>query len=123
MKDQPPTLFEPDPDVGRPRPGRFHHDGRDTERAAAESVRETTGKLRRWALDLLRLAGDSGLTDDEGGALMQGDRLKFGRRRNELVEAGLVVDSGRRRSTPGGRSAAVWTATPTPEGTPDEPTA
>lgn len=84
-----------------------HGDGSDTERAAAASVADVTGDLRLRVLGLLRDHPD-GLTDDEGGRLMGADRLRFGRRRHELVERGVVVDSGERRATPGGRSAIVW---------------
>lgn len=94
--------------VYAPAPGRVHRAGPDTEREAAGSVAPVTGALRRRVLDLLTDAGALGLTDDEGGRLLGGDRLTFGRRRNELARVGLVVDSGRRRRNPNGRSAVVW---------------
>lgn len=92
--------------------GRTHSPGHDTERAAAASLR--LNSIRQTVLALLRLAPD-GLTDDEGGALLRvqhprADRLTFGRRRQELFMAGLVRDTGRRRATPAGRWAIVWTA-------------
>lgn len=96
-----------------PRTPPAHSTGPDTERAAAASVEAVTGDLRVEALRLLRAQPD-GLTDDEGGRLMGGDRLRFGRRRNELVAAGLAADSGLRRPTPTGRNAVVWVATPEP---------
>lgn len=97
-----------------PAGGRAHHGGHDTELAAAESVTEITGRLRKQALAILRQAGEHGLTDDEGGAQLGGDRLTFGRRRNELVMAGLVVKTDQRRLTPSGRKAIVWTLAPFP---------
>ena len=90
-------------------PGKAHHDGHDTEHAAADSVAHITGRLRSEVLHLLR-AHPGGLTDDEGGRLLGGDRLRFGRRRNELCDLGLVCDSGCRRLTPQGRKAVVWVA-------------
>lgn len=96
--------------VMRPRLGGYHQNGPDTERLAAESIKERSGRLRQQALALLDQHPD-GLTDDEGGALMGGDRLDFGRRRNELCTAGLVIDSGRRRPSHRGRPAAVWVRT------------
>lgn len=92
---------------GEPRQGGFHRNGRDTELDAANAVAAKTGTRRREVIRLLSLA-DDGLTDDEGGALMGGDRLTFGRRRSELCSAGLVKDSGQRRVTPYGRMAIVW---------------
>ena len=95
--------------------GRVHHHPHDTETAAAVSVADHTGKIRTAVLGLLR-EHPGGLTDDEGGGLLTSrgfraaDRLTFGRRRQELALLGLVVDSGRRRPTPRGRSAIVWTA-------------
>lgn len=88
-------------------PGRVHRNAHDTEIAAAESVSEVTGRLRMQVLTLLR-SHPEGLTDDEGGALMDGDRLTFGRRRQELVAAGQVKKTDLRRLTPRGRKAIVW---------------
>lgn len=90
-------------------PGKAHRDDPDTSHDAAASVTPITGRLRAEVLALLRQHPE-GLTDDEGGALMRSDRLRFGRRRNELCDRGLVVDSGVRRLTPAGRNAVVWVA-------------
>lgn len=92
---------------GEPAQGGFHLSGPSTELAAARHASARNGTLRREVIRLLSLA-DEGLTDDEGGALMGGDRLMFGRRRSELVKSGLVRDTGQRRPTPTGRSAVVW---------------
>jgi len=106
-----PGLFDDDDgdDLSADRPGQMHLFGHDTEAEAAESIRSVSGQLRLRALALLRAAVD-GLTDDEGGELMGGDRLTFGRRRHELVQAGRAYDSGQRRRTPTGRKAIVWKA-------------
>lgn len=93
---------------GEPAQGGTHARGHDTERQAAASMTQHSGSLRKEVLRLLATAGRDGLTDDEGGALMGGDRLMFGRRRHELVKAGLVRDSGDRRKTPAGKKAIVW---------------
>lgn len=94
--------------------GRVHREPGDTEAAAAVSMRAHAKPLRELVLDLLRLHPD-GLTDDEGASYLvvrfpRADRLTWGRRRQELCLAGLVVDSGRRRDTPSGRRAIVWRA-------------
>jgi hypothetical protein len=89
--------------------GRHHRPGHDTERAAAESMQDHTERLRALVLRTL-LDNPAGLTDDEGGAIIGGDRLRFGRRRNELVRAGLVEKTTVRRPTGAGRTAIVWRA-------------
>lgn len=87
--------------------GSYHVNGRDTEVAAALAITPLTGHHRQRVLHLLRTYA-GGLTDDEGGQHMGGDRLTFGRRRSELTKAGLVKDSGQRRPTKYGRPAIVW---------------
>jgi hypothetical protein len=80
------------------------HHGRDTEVAAAEQAAKTAGSGCQRVLDMLREADRSGLTDLEGQAAY----FSFPKRRCDLTHAGLVVDSGRRRSTPRGSMAVVW---------------
>lgn len=100
--------------AGLDQAGQLHKDAHDTETLAAGAMRPHTKRLRELVLELLRGRPD-GLTDDDGAQLLRAkvpsaDRLTFGRRRQELVTAGLVRDSGHRRPTPHGRSAIVWQA-------------
>lgn len=90
--------------------GRQHKGGPDTEGAAAASMIPSKQRMQDQVLATLEAAYPNGLTDDEGAALLcWRDRLSFGRRRQELCEAGKVVDSGSRRHNPDtGRSAVVW---------------
>lgn len=109
------SLFDPDvqpvrPLVSSPDIGRFHHDGHDTERAAAEAIAPVSGTQRERVLNAFRKAGRAGLTDFECHALA---RLTYphiaGTRREELIAAGVpIVDSNERRQTPSGRLAIVW---------------
>jgi uncharacterized protein YeeX (DUF496 family) len=92
--------------------GRVHVDGHDTEHAAAKSISDVKTR-RAKALQALQDALPGGLTDDEGGDIIGGDRLDFGRRRNELVIRGAVVATEERRLTPRGRKAIVWQAVST----------
>lgn len=91
-------------------PGKFHGGGHDTEVAAAFGVHDLTGQ-RAEVLEILR-QNPNGLTDDEGAEKMGAgmDRLKFGRRRNELVDLELAAKTDERRPTPRGKSAIVWRA-------------
>lgn len=96
--------------------GRVHRYGHDTENQAANRIADRQ-RLLDAVIRLLRAAGERGLTDDEGAEMLRrhgvaetADRLTFGRRRNELHRAGLVVKTSERRETPNGRSAIVWRA-------------
>lgn len=90
--------------------GRYHHNGHDTERAAAEAIGPVVGTQRERVLAAFRKAGDAGLTDYECHSLA---RLTYphiaGTRREELIAAGVpIADSHERRQTPSGRLAIVW---------------
>ena len=80
----------------------------DTSWQAARSV----GELRpRQAAVLELLADHDGLTDEDIARLYVGPRQSpsgLRTRRRELVDMGLVVDSGRRGVTVSGRSTIVW---------------
>lgn len=89
--------------------GAMHQVPTVTEAATALAMSAHAPRLRVRVLAILR-ENPAGLTDDEGAVILGGDRLDFGRRRNELVRAGQVRDSGYRRPTPRGHSAIVWRA-------------
>ena len=90
--------------------------GSDTSRAAAESALATVRASRRLVLDLLR-ASENGYTHEElcqaAGAAWADSGIRT--RCNELVKAGLVVDSGQRRRTSHGRATVVWRIAPASE--------
>lgn len=78
----------------------------------AASVSLSKGWLSRKRLEVwsvLRHATD-GLTDEEGIALTNLSPSSYRPRRVELVEAGLVVDSGLTRPSLSGRQMTVWRA-------------
>ncbi len=54
--------------------------------------------------------GNAGSTDEEGEKALGIKLRTYSPRRGELVDYGLVTNSGRRRRTDAGRSAAVWVA-------------
>lgn len=88
-------------------PYQFHS---GTSRAAAESIRPTAEAMRQRVLEYLRLRAGLGATDDEGQRDMEMAGNTYRPRRCELVEAGLVRDSGTTRPTASGRKAVVWLA-------------
>ena len=81
-----------------------------TSEAAARSMARPAPPQRERVLDLIRRAGPRGVTDAEGERALGMRTASYTARRNELVGRGVVVDSGRRRRTESGRSAAVWVA-------------
>ena len=83
--------------------------GSDTSRAAAESVSEVKGWMRRRVWKALNRRGDRGATDEELQRALRMNPSTERPRRVELVESELVIDSGRRRPTRSGRMAVVWT--------------
>ena len=80
----------------------------ETSKWAAESIAPCTGRLQSLVFDFIRTRGQTGATDQElTEALgMLSDTARA--RRVELRDRGLIVDSGRRRSTRRGRAAVVW---------------
>ena len=86
-----------------------------TSVAAAERLMGRTGTKRREVYELIRdwpWAGPGpGMTDEEIAATLNMNPSTVRPRRLELVEAGLVRDSGRTRKTRSDREAIVWIAT------------
>ncbi len=82
--------------------------GSDTSAAAAELIEPTAGTLRHRVLSFLRERDNYGATDDETQLALSMNPSTQRPRRIELVRAGLVWDSNRRRPTTSGRQAAVW---------------
>jgi hypothetical protein len=135
------TLFDPDPpeDDDAPRLGRngasveqvkspdsirlsapAHHNApTGTSDAAARSIQGFVPTLQQRVHDFLSDRGPYGATDDEGELELGIVLRTYTPRRVKLVELGLVLDSGNRRKTRKGRSAAVWVTpehAPTKEG-------
>lgn len=114
MSDQG-TLFDT-----RPRPidhgeygfygGTAPHEDPPTSIEAANRIESSANALRARVLEYLRARGQAGATDCEMQAALQMRHQTQTPRRRELVLAGLVVDSGRKRATDSGRSATVWVA-------------
>jgi hypothetical protein len=100
MKVEELTLFPP-PVARRTDPA--------TSWSAASDAGVNASTHRGRALAALRAAPD-GLTDFELADLLGVQQTSIGKRRGELRDAGLVVDSGTRRPAPSGSAAIVWRA-------------
>ncbi len=88
-----------------------HVPGSDTSLAAARSIARGITATHRRLLALFELAKDYGYTDDEMERALEMRHQSVSARRRELVLLGKVVDSGKRRVTSSGRTAAVWIRT------------
>jgi hypothetical protein len=101
------TLFDP-----APRPPAEPHApyvaGSETSKQAAAAIGPRLSELQRQVLHYVRGQGERGATDEEI-QLVTGMRPDTARaRRCELRDKGLLIDSGKRRSTTSGRAAVVW---------------
>ncbi len=81
---------------------------RATQTAAAIAVWPRSGTQRARVLAAISKAEADGLTDEEIGARLGLSLNSVRPRRLELVQAGLVIDSGRTRPTRGGKAAIAW---------------
>ena len=93
--------------------GKFHGPASgapETERLSAVAEYPRTGTARLAVLEAIAAAVD-GLTDSEGAHVTGLWLYTYAPRRVELVEGGWIEDSTKRRPTPSGKSAAVWTLT------------
>jgi predicted ArsR family transcriptional regulator len=84
----------------------------ETSRDAAVSMRGKTARIRDLVLDAIK---ERPSTDEELVARLQISQNTVRPRRVELVQRGLVVEGGRRK-TQSGRTAIVWTANDLLEG-------
>jgi hypothetical protein len=75
--------------------------------AAKASILDKLPDLRRKVLDALH-RHESGLTDEELQDVCMMEPNTERPRRRELVQAGLVMDSGRRRPLKSGKAGTVW---------------
>ena len=104
-----PTLFdEPAPDY-KPEPTLPYQAHSETSKAAAESM-QSKAKMERGRVYRCIKSEKYGLIDEEQQIALEMNPSTQRPRRIELVAAGLVRDSGRKRATSSGRMAVVWEA-------------
>jgi hypothetical protein len=87
----------------------FRNSDVDTCGAAATDAAQSANYSRELALATLTKHSD-GLTDFELAALTGYQQTSIGKRRGELRDRGLVIDSGLRRPAPSGSKSIVWKA-------------
>lgn len=99
-------ILRPQPDAPLFSPGLVRNDHGETAHAAARQVR---GKRELYHRLLTAIDGSIGGLTDEELQLTTGMNPSTERpRRVELVDAGVLCDSGNRRKTRSGRAAVVW---------------
>lgn len=86
-----------------------------TSAEAAERAEPKAATQRAFVLDRFREWPENGWTDDELAEATGMNPSTLRPRRIELVNAGLVEDSGEKRPTRSGRRATVWRAVPAKE--------
>jgi len=97
------------PDLLEGIPQRFRDTDPDTSVQAAASISTAIRAAQQRVLDWLRTQPE-GATDEELLAAMGSRSSHFRTRRSELVDRGLVKDSGQRRELMSGRMGIVWVA-------------
>lgn len=84
----------------------------ECRRSARESLRPSVVSDQQIrVLEALAAHDHCGLTDEQIQQVAKLSPSSERPRRGELVEMGLVEESGRRRPTPSGRAATVWRVT------------
>ncbi|MFG0300674.1 MAG: hypothetical protein ACF8K1_13855 [Phycisphaerales bacterium JB047] len=81
-----------------------------TSETAAARIAPHTPNQRSRVYAAIQSAGAWGLTDEEGEALTGIKTQSYTPRRGELVQNGMIQDTGKRRRTASGCPAAVWVA-------------
>lgn len=84
----------------------------DTSHAAAERALPRAATKRRIAYDLIRAAGEQGMTDDELEQRTGWAHQSASACRNSLMHDGWITDSGQRRPTRYGNDAICWVVAP-----------
>ena len=88
--------------------GKVRRDHGATAHEAADRIEGASGKQRAAVLAEIIRSGELGRTDGELAEMLDLNPSSARPRRIELVEAGLIVDSGRTRKTASGRASVVW---------------
>ena len=81
---------------------------KSTSQSAREKLADSMPELRAKVFRYLLARGDEGATDEEMQLALEMNPSTQRPRRGELVAAGVVCDSGRRRELRSGNKGTVW---------------
>lgn len=85
------------------------HRGVDTSIEAADELAPVLATLQRQVYAVIAAAGPAGATANEIADMLGWIVYRVRPRTSELSDRGEIIDSGRRRRNPAGRSVIVWT--------------
>jgi hypothetical protein len=86
----------------------FRRDAKDTSVEAAESIAPSVPKIASIVFEYAAMRGSQGFTDEEMNEYFETHKSSYRARRAELVDRGLIEDSGVRVKGPNGRNMIVW---------------
>jgi hypothetical protein len=86
----------------------FRKDAQDTSVEAAESIAPSVPKIASIVFEYAAMRGSQGFTDEEMNEYFETHKSSYRARRAELVDRGLIEDSGVRVKGPNGRNMIVW---------------
>jgi len=86
----------------------FRRDAQDTSVEAAESIAPSVPKIASIVFEYAAMRGSQGFTDEEMNEYFETHKSSYRARRAELVDRGLIEDSGVRVKGPNGRNMIVW---------------
>ena len=86
----------------------FRKDAKDTSVEAAESIAPSVPKIASIVFEYAAMRGSQGFTDEEMNEYFETHKSSYRARRAELVDRGLIEDSGVRVKGPNGRNMIVW---------------
>ena len=86
----------------------FRRDAKDTSVEAAESIAPSVPKIASIVYEYAAMRGTQGFTDEEMNQYFETHKSSYRARRAELVDRGLIEDSGLRVKGPNGRNMIVW---------------
>jgi hypothetical protein len=86
----------------------FRKNAQDTSVEAAESIAPSVPKIASIVFEYAAMRGSQGFTDEEMNEYFETHKSSYRARRAELVDRGLIEDSGVRVKGPNGRNMIVW---------------
>jgi hypothetical protein len=88
----------------------FRRKSKDTSIAAAVSIAPEIPNIEAQVYAYARSRGNNGFTDEELNEHFKTTKSSYRSRRADLVEQGLIADTGVRTKNAGGRFTIVWRA-------------